>query len=194
MTPASLPSRNGELLVDAERAILVADRLGVLLAPVAGREDVDAHDLELRRLHGAGIGRPPVAGDRRRQHLALLEQRRDQPVADAAVLDALADGEDVGRRRLHVVVDDDAAVDVQRRPCTRGRRWAGCRRRRRPGRPRGSCRRRAPRLRRGRCRARRSSCGRAARGCRAPPSCRAGTGRRRDRAAAPSASASGARR
>ena len=34
------------------------------------------------------------------------------------MLDALADGEDVGIRRLHVVVDDDAAIDVGGRPCT----------------------------------------------------------------------------
>ena len=54
-----------------------------------------------------------VAGDRCRQHLSLLDQRRDQPVADAVVLDALADGEDVGVRRLHVIVDDDAAVDAE---------------------------------------------------------------------------------
>ena len=54
---------------------------------------------------------PAIAGHRRREHLALLEERRDQAVADAAVLDALADREDVGVGRLHVVVDDDAALD-----------------------------------------------------------------------------------
>ena len=102
-----------QLLVDADGAIFVADRLGVLLAPVARREDVDTHDLELGGLHRAGVGRAPVAGDRGRQHLALLEQRRDEPVTDAAMLHALADREDVGDRGLHVVVDDDAAVDVQ---------------------------------------------------------------------------------
>ena len=37
-------------------------RLGVLLAPVAGGEDVDAHDLQLRRLHRPLVGRPAVPG------------------------------------------------------------------------------------------------------------------------------------
>lgn len=45
-----------------------------------------------------------------RQHGALLEQRRDQAVADAAVLVALADRVDVFGRRAEQVVDDDAAV------------------------------------------------------------------------------------
>ena len=54
-----------------------------------------------------------IAGHRRRQHLALLEERRDEAITDAAVLDALADGEDVGIGRLHEVVDDDAALDVR---------------------------------------------------------------------------------
>ena len=85
----------------------------LLLAPVAGREDVHAHDLELRREHGARIRRSLVARDRCRQNFALFEQGRHEPVARAAVLDALADSEDVGIGRLHIVVDDDAAIDVE---------------------------------------------------------------------------------
>ena len=126
-----------QLLVDAERAIFVAHRLGV-----AGSLQSPAEKTSTPMIFSFAactvpvVRRALVAGDRRRQHLALLEQRRDQPVADAAMLDALADGEDVRVRRLHVVVDDDAAVDVQRRPCGRARRSAGCRRRPRPGRRR----------------------------------------------------------
>ncbi len=87
-----------DLLVDAERRILEAHGLGARVAPVAGREDLDAHDLELRAQHAAGIRRALVAGHRRGQHLRLLDQRRHQAVADAVVLDALADREDVGHR------------------------------------------------------------------------------------------------
>ncbi len=50
------------------------------------------------------------------------------------MLDALADREDVGVGRLHVVVDDDAAVDGEAGLDARGRRSAGCRRRPRPDR------------------------------------------------------------
>ena len=50
--------RERELLVDAERRILVAHRLGRLRSlPVAGGEDVDAHDLQLRRRNRAGVRR-----------------------------------------------------------------------------------------------------------------------------------------
>ena len=56
------------------------------------------------------------------------------------MLDAFADREDVGVRRLHVVVDDDAAVDLEAGLAARARRWAGCRRRRRRDRRRDSCR------------------------------------------------------
>ena len=87
-----------DLLVDAERRIFEAHRLGAGVAPVAGREHLDAHDLELRREHAARVGRPLVAGDRRGEHLRLLDERRDQAVADAVVLDAFADREDVGAR------------------------------------------------------------------------------------------------
>ena len=45
-----------------------------------------------------------------------------------------------GSRRLHVVVDDDAAVDLESGPAGRARRSDGCRRRRRRDRRRAACR------------------------------------------------------
>ena len=104
---------NGHLLVDAERRILISHGLGAVVVDLPRREHLDADDLELGRLHGALVGRPPAVGDRCRENLALFEERRDQPVTDTAVLDALTDREDVGIRRLHVVVHDDAAFDGQ---------------------------------------------------------------------------------
>ena len=47
-----------QFLVDAHRPVLKQHRLGLLLAPVARREHVDAHDLQLGRLHRAGVGGP----------------------------------------------------------------------------------------------------------------------------------------
>ena len=46
-----------------------------------------------------------------RQHARLLIGRLDQAVADAAMLGAFAEREDIGRAGLQLVVDDDAAVD-----------------------------------------------------------------------------------
>ena len=84
-----------QLLVDAEGGIFVAHDFGAFgLGEVAGREDVDAHDLEF------GGGLPSlehgtfVAGDRGGQHFALFEERRDQSVDLAVVLHAFAHGED----------------------------------------------------------------------------------------------------
>ena len=68
------------------------------------------------------------------------------------MLDALADGEDIGLGRLHVVVDDDAAIDGEAGLDARGRRWAGCRRQPRRRRHRDSCRPRAPHPPHDRCR------------------------------------------
>src|SRR2546428_8167457 len=81
-----------QLLVDPQRAILIPDRLRVLFAPVAGGEDIDTHDLELGGLNSARIHRALVTRDGRGQNLRLLEQRRDEAVADPAMLDAFADG------------------------------------------------------------------------------------------------------
>ena len=63
--------------------------------------------------HRARIRRSLVARDRCRQNFALFKQGRHEPVARAAVLDTFADREDVGIGRLHMVVDDDAAIDVE---------------------------------------------------------------------------------
>src|SRR3712207_707194 len=76
---------DGEFLVNAQRTILESNRLGVLLAPVASREDVDAHDLELRGLNGTGVGGPAIPGNRRREHLPLLIEWGHKSVADAAM-------------------------------------------------------------------------------------------------------------
>ena len=104
---------NRDLLVHAERRVLIPNRLGAVVVDVSSGEHLDADDLELGRLHRALVGRAAATGDRGREHLALLEERRDESITDAAMLDALPDGENVGVRRLHEVVDDDAALDRQ---------------------------------------------------------------------------------
>ena len=72
-----------ELLVHAKRGIFIPHRLDPApVRPFAGREDVDPHDFELGGLHRPGISRSLVPGDGRRQHFALLEERRHEPVAD----------------------------------------------------------------------------------------------------------------
>src|SRR3954447_14071446 len=45
------------------------------------------------------------------QHPRLLVGRLDQPVADAAMLGAFAEREDIRRSRLEMVIDDDTAID-----------------------------------------------------------------------------------
>ena len=104
---------NRDLLVHAKRRVLIPNRLGAIVIDVSSGEHLDADDLELGRLHRALVGWAPATGDRGREHLALLEERRDQSITDAAMLDALPDREDVGVRCLHEVVDDDAALDRQ---------------------------------------------------------------------------------
>ena len=63
-----------------------------------------------------------------RADLGHLEQRCDQAVRDAAMIDAFADGVDAWVERLQRVVDDDAAAAMQ--ACTLGQRRvrpdAGC--------------------------------------------------------------------
>jgi uncharacterized protein YPO0396 len=79
---------------------------------VAGREQVDAGDLELGRGHRAGVAADAEVGQVVGAHLGLLEQRRDQAVGDAAVRDAFADRVDARVVGLHGVVDHDAAIAV----------------------------------------------------------------------------------
>ena len=57
-----------------------------------------------------GVG---VAGEMRGGDARHLAERRDQAVDMAAMLDAFADREDVRVGGAHVVVDHDAAVDVE---------------------------------------------------------------------------------
>ena len=106
-----------ELLVDAEGRVLVLYRFdaGDRVIDEARGEDVDAHDLELRRRHRALIDESAIAGNGGGQHFALVVERRDEPVDDAVVFDAFTDGKDVRVGRFHVVVDDDGAVDGKAR-------------------------------------------------------------------------------
>jgi hypothetical protein len=104
---------------------------------VAGREQVDAGDLELGRGHRAGVAADAEVGQVVGAHLGLLEQRRDQAVGDAAVADAFADRVDARVVGLQRVVDHDAAVAVM--PADSASACSGgCRRPSPPGRP-GIC-------------------------------------------------------
>ncbi len=99
-----------ELLVHAARGVLEHELLRAGPAPkVTGRKQVDPGDLELRRDVGARIAADAELGEMVRDDLGLLEQRRDEPVAFATMLDALAHGIDARIERLHRVVDEHAA-------------------------------------------------------------------------------------
>ena len=113
------PVADRELAIDAGRRV-GDDRLEIA-ARLTGADEVDARDLELRAGHRAEVqrGRGAVVGaaDRGvagRQRVGrdarLVVDRRDESVDDAAVLGALADGDDAGQARAHRVVDDDPAV------------------------------------------------------------------------------------
>ena len=77
---------------------------------IAGGKHADAGDLEIGRDHAAAIG-GVAAGEMPRQHPRLLIGRLDQPVADAAMLGAFAEREDIRRAGLQMIVDHDAAID-----------------------------------------------------------------------------------
>ena len=85
-----------------KRRVFVADRFdaGLRFVDGAGGENIHAHDLQLGRRRGACEHRPSIARDRRRQNLALFEQRRHQPERLAAMLRAFADREDIAGRRF----------------------------------------------------------------------------------------------
>ena len=103
-----------EFLVDAADGVGIQDRLGAFAADeIAGREQVDAGDLELGRGDRALVAADAVMRQVVGAHLGLLEQGRDQAVGDAAVRGAFADRIDARVEGLHRVVDDDAAVAVQ---------------------------------------------------------------------------------
>ena len=76
---------------------------------LAGREHVDAGDLEIGREHAARIARV-APGETLGEHARLLMRRLDQSVADAAMLGAFADRVDARDIRLERVIDHDAAV------------------------------------------------------------------------------------
>ncbi len=104
-----------QLLVDAAVGIAHDDLLAIVAAgKVAGREQVDAGDLELGAGLAAAVAADAEFGQVRGADLALLEQRRHQAVGDAAVRGTFADRIDarVGDG-LHRVADDDAAAAVQ---------------------------------------------------------------------------------
>ena len=106
-----LVALHDDLLVDAARGVLEHELLGAGAArEVAGREQVDARDLELRRSLRARVAADAELGEVIRDDLRLLEQRRDEAVAGAAVLHALADGVDARIVGLHRVVDEHAAL------------------------------------------------------------------------------------
>ena len=77
---------------------------------IAGGKHADAGDLQIGRDHAAVIG-GRSARQMPRQHARLLIGRLDQAVADAAMLGAFAEREDVRRAGLQMIVDHDAAVD-----------------------------------------------------------------------------------
>ena len=127
-----------ELLVDAAAVVAQRDLVVGFVGrhQRAGREHIDAGDLEaggqrLRRRHSALL----VAGQTRGADLGLVPERRHQAEDLAAMLDAFAHREDVGIGGAHVVVDHDAAVDVEPAPAWPGRYWGGCRSPSRPDRP-----------------------------------------------------------
>ena len=60
--------------------------------------------------HAAAVG-GVAAREMPRQHPRLLIGRFDQPVADAAMLGAFAERENIRKPGLQMIVDDDAAID-----------------------------------------------------------------------------------
>ena len=71
--------------------------------------------LSLVDVRGPGVAADLLAGERGAERLCHLVQRRDQPVALTAVLDALADGEDVFVVGSEKIVDHEAALDLETR-------------------------------------------------------------------------------
>ncbi|MEY9514527.1 hypothetical protein ABIF16_005258 [Bradyrhizobium elkanii] len=103
-----------DALVDAAVGVLQHDLLLVRARrEVAGREQVDAGDLQLGRGDRAVIGGKTLHREVVGADLGLVEQRRDETVGLAPVLHALADRVDPAVIGLHGVGDDDAALAVQ---------------------------------------------------------------------------------
>src|SRR6185503_10044299 len=87
-----LVALHDELLVNTARGVLEHELLGSRAArEIAGREEVDARDLELRRGLRARVAADAELGEMIRDDLRLLEQRCDQAVTCATMLHALAE-------------------------------------------------------------------------------------------------------
>ena len=107
----NLVALDDELLVHAARRVLEHELLGIASArEVAGREEIDARDLELRRRLRARVAADAELGEMIRDDLRLLEQRRDEAIARAAMLHALAERVDARIVGLHGVVDEHTAI------------------------------------------------------------------------------------
>ena len=104
-----------DLLVETPGVVAQGDLVVALVGghQRAGRKDVDAGDLEAGRERLGRERRRLVAGELRGADLRLIPQRRDQAEHLAAMLDAFADREDVRIAGAHVVVDGDAAIDIE---------------------------------------------------------------------------------
>ena len=106
-----------ELAIDATQRIGERDLLaGVAAHEIAGGKEIDAGDLELGGRDRSRVAPDSVFGQVIGADLGLLEERRHQPVHGAPVVDAFADRVDERIKRLHRVVDHDAAraVDASR--------------------------------------------------------------------------------
>ena len=105
-----------DALVDAAGGVLQHDLFLVRARrEIAGREQVDAGDLQLGRGDRAVIGGEALHGEVVGADLGLLEQRRHEAVDLAAMLHAFADRVDAPVEGLHGVGDDDAALAMEAR-------------------------------------------------------------------------------
>ena len=112
-------------LVDAARRIAQHDLLAARsFREVAGREQVDAGDLEFRRDGARRELGGRVAGQLRRDDAGHFIERRDEAEDLARDLGALSDRENIGVTGMHGGVDLDAAPDVDPRCLGDARRSA----------------------------------------------------------------------
>jgi hypothetical protein len=113
--PDDLVVAQHHLFVHAALGIVQRDLVIVLVgrSERAGREHVDAGDLQAGEDRRRHIDRGGVAGKPSAAHRGLLPDRRHQAEDLAVMLDAFADRVDVGIAGAHVVADQDAAIDVE---------------------------------------------------------------------------------
>ena len=109
-----------QLLVDAVPRLAIHDHFIVWTrrSCLTHRGEFNTHDLELGTKLRTEIGRARI---RVRQHVCQdsshVPDGIDQSVRRATMFHTLAEGEDVGVARPHLVVADDALVDGQARGC-----------------------------------------------------------------------------